>query len=89
MLFINDGKIVLDVKKSELSQRYKKLIVKPSQMADLSQLKPVYQRQLPEYNEMIFENADDQVLAQYGELQIPSLEDLFLAINVQSQTLQN
>ena len=89
VLFINDGKIVLDVKKSELSQRYKKLIIKPSQMADLGQLKPIYQRQLPEYNEMIFENADDQILAKYGELQIPSLEDLFVATNTQSQTLQN
>ena len=30
---------------------------------------------------MIFEGVDEQVLAQYGEVATPSLEDLFVAMN--------
>lgn len=81
VLFINDGKITMDVKKTELSQKYKKLIINPSDIETLGSLKPIYQRELPNYTEMIFEDIDGHALEQYGDVQTPSLEDLFVAIN--------
>ena len=45
-------------------------------------LKPIYQRALPEYSELIFKDVDASVLTEYGKVVIPSLEDLFVAINV-------
>ena len=81
VLFIKDGKITRDVKKSELSQRYKKLIINSPASPELSQFKPIYQRQLPNYIEMIFEGVEEAVLAPYGDVQTPSLEDLFVATN--------
>ena len=81
VLFIKDGKITMDVKKSELSQRYKKLIINSPASPELSQFKLIYQRQLPNYIEMIFEGVEEAVLAPYGDVQTPSLEDLFVATN--------
>ena len=44
-------------------------------------IKPVYQRQLPDHTELIFENVDREVLLEHGEVVTPSLEDLFVATN--------
>ena len=81
VLFIKDGKITMDVKKAELSQRYKKLIITTPEVPALNQFKPIYQRQLPNHTEMIFEGVEEAVLAPYGDVQTPSLEDLFVATN--------
>ena len=81
VIFINDGKITMDVKKDELSQRYKKLIIKSDVLPTFEQVKPIYQRQLPGSIEMIFEDINEQLLTSYGEVTTPSLEDLFVATN--------
>ena len=84
VLFIRDGQITMDVKKSELNERYNKLIIKSDTIPTIEHIKPIYQRQLPGSTEMIFADADIQTLEQYGEVQTPSLEDLFVATNSNS-----
>lgn len=81
VLFIKEGRITLDIKKSELTTRYSKLVTNQNVVFSDQTLKPLYQRSLPEHTELIFEGADITELSQYGEVVTPSLEDLFVAIN--------
>jgi len=81
VLFIADGRITLDIKKADLQARFKKLVAKQAVVLSRDHAQPISQRTLPECTEMIFEDVDEQVLAQYGEVTTPSLEDLFVAIN--------
>ena len=82
VVFIKDGGITLDIKISELKDRYSKLITTQNVVFSDTALKPIYQRTLPEYSELIFQDVDASVLAEYGQVVTPSLEDLFVAINV-------
>lgn len=81
VLFIKEGRITLDIKKSELKTRYSKLVTKQNIVFTDKTLKPLYQRALPEHTELIFEDVDEAELSQYGEVVTPSLEDLFVATN--------
>jgi len=81
VLFIKEGRITLDIKKSELKTRYSKLVTKQNVVFAEPALKPLYQRDLPESTELIFEDADIAELSKYGEVVTPSLEDLFVATN--------
>lgn len=93
VVFIKEGRITLDLQMADLKRHYFKLVL--SNDVDISGLtiKPIYQRQLPDSQELIFENphansdADamsDELtskLSQYGQVLTPSLEDLFVATN--------
>ncbi|MGH1429244.1 MAG: ABC transporter ATP-binding protein [Arenicella sp.] len=81
VLFIKDGRITLDIKKSELKQRYSKLLTQRNVVFADKNIKPIYQRDLPEATELIFADVDPEELRQYGEVVTPSLEDLFVATN--------
>lgn len=81
VVFIKDGRITLDVNKSDLKNNYTKLLVTGNVVFSDPNLKPIYQRQLPEHTELIFVGADPAALEQYGEVVSPSLEDLFVATN--------
>ncbi|MFT5573019.1 MAG: ABC-2 type transport system ATP-binding protein [Cryomorphaceae bacterium] len=81
VVFIKEGRIILDIKKSELKTRYSKLIVKQNVVFTDADLQPIYQRNLPEHTELLFEDVDASRLSQYGEVVTPSLEDLFVATN--------
>lgn len=81
VIFIKEGRITLDFKISELKARYSKLITNKTIVFSGDIPQPIYQRNLPEQTEMIFEDADINLLAQYGEISTPSLEDLFVATN--------
>ena len=82
VIFIKEGRITLDFKTADLKTRYSKLIAKQNIVFTNDKLKPIYQRNLPEHAELIFEDADINELSQYGEVVTPSLEDLFVATNV-------
>ena len=81
VIFIKEGRITLDFKMSELKTRYAKLVTKENVVFADAAMKPIYQRSLPEYSEMIFQDVDAAELAKYGEVVTPSLEDLFVATN--------
>jgi len=84
VLFIRDGRISMDIKKAELTARYRKLITKQTVVFNDPNCQPLYQRALPEHREMIFADVDVEQLSQYGDVMTPSLEDLFVAINASS-----
>ena len=79
VLFIKEGRITLDVKKTELQQRYSKLITDKNIIFSEPNMQPIYQRNLPEKTELIFEGVNSAQLKKYGEVITPSLEDLFVA----------
>jgi len=85
VVFIKDGHITMDIKKSELSERYRKLITKSNIVFSDPSCQPMYQRILPDCVEMIFVDVEDQKLSEYGEVVAPSLEDLFVATNSNSE----
>lgn len=79
VLFIKEGRITLDVKKSELQQRYSKLVTDKNIVFSGANMQPIYQRNLPELTELIFADVDVDQLKEYGEVVTPTLEDLFVA----------
>ena len=81
VVFIKEGKISLDFQMSELKTRYCKLVTDQNIVFGDPQLTPIYQRALPERNELIFADVDAASLKQYGDVQTPTLEDLFVATN--------
>ncbi|NND81652.1 MAG: ABC transporter ATP-binding protein [Gammaproteobacteria bacterium] len=81
VLFIREGRITMDFKKEELQTRYAKLLSKNNVVFSDPAMQPIYQRALPDQTEFIFENPNREELAKYGEVQAPSLEDLFVATN--------
>jgi ABC-2 type transport system ATP-binding protein len=82
VVFIKEGRITLDFQMSDLKDRYIKLITNQNVVFSDPALKPIYQRALPEYSELIFHDVDTSALLEYGQVVTPSLEDLFVAINV-------
>ncbi|MBL4671245.1 MAG: ABC transporter ATP-binding protein [Arenicella sp.] len=81
VVFIKEGRITLDFQISELKNRYRKLITNQNEVFSDPKLKPIYQRSLPEHNELIFKDVEASALTEYGRVVAPSLEDLFVAIN--------
>lgn len=81
VVFIREGRITLDIQKAELKTRYCKLIAKQNVVFTDPKLRPIYQRNLPNHTELLFENVSAEQLAQYGDVVTPSLEDLFVATN--------
>ena len=79
LLFIDQGNIVLDSPMYNLADSFCEVIVKP-ELTDRAQgLNPIHIRESLGQKSMIFENVDRSYLAPLGELQVPSVADLFVA----------
>lgn len=81
VLFIREGRITLDINKADLKTNYVKLIASDNRVFGDSRFKPIYQRQLPDHTELIFEGVGREDLVEFGDVMSPSLEDLFVATN--------
>ncbi|MBL4679478.1 MAG: ABC transporter ATP-binding protein [Pseudomonadales bacterium] len=79
LLFIDQGRIVLDTAMDELSENYREVLVEPSQVSEAEALGPLSTREMLGRKSMIFEGVDEAKLAPLGELHIPSVADLFVA----------
>lgn len=79
LLFINQGRIVLDCAMDELDQVYAEVLVSPEQLSNASALNPIHSRDMLGQKAMIFENVPRGELAELGELHTPSVADLFVA----------
>jgi ABC-2 type transport system ATP-binding protein len=78
--FIDRGRIVLGCSMEELERRYAEVAVRPEQVATARTLKPIYERQLMGRSILLFDGADRQQLATFGEVRTPSVADLFIAV---------
>ena len=80
VMFIRDGKIVLNAPMDEVGERYTEVLVNADRVEAARALKPVDERALPfGKTVMLFDGADAGQLAQLGETRSPGLADLFVA----------
>ena len=80
VMFIRDGRIVLNAPMDELGERYTEVLVNADQLDAARGLKPIDERALPfGKTVMLFDGADAGQLAQLGETRNPGLADLFVA----------
>jgi len=79
LLFIKEGRIVLNASMDEVGERFAEVLVNPDRADAARALKPLYERQIFGKSIFLFDGADRAQLAQLGELHKPSIADLFVA----------
>ncbi|GAA5072741.1 ABC transporter ATP-binding protein [Lysobacter panacisoli] len=80
VMFIRDGKVVLDNDMESLGERFIEVLVNGEKTADARALKPIDERALPfGKTVMLFDGVPHAQLAGLGETRTPGLADLFVA----------
>ena len=80
LMFINCGRIVLNCSMEEFESRYLEVMVSPEQAAAARGLKPIHARQVFGRSILLFDHADRQQLAAFGDVRTPSIADVFVAV---------
>lgn len=79
LLFIEDGKIVLDSPMEQIQETYTEVLVAPEKYEQAESLLPIYRRDLLGQQSMLFEGADRNALELLGDIRVPTISDLFIA----------
>jgi len=79
VLFIEQGRIVLDSPIDELGDRYTQVFVKPDQVAAARALKPFHERSVLGRTVLFYEGVARESLESLGEVGTPGVADLFVA----------
>jgi len=79
IMFINDGKILLDTSMDTLSDRYVQLLTSGESAVKAKGLSPMFEREVFGKSVMLFEGVSREHLDGLGELSTPSVTDLFVA----------
>ena len=79
IMFINDGKIILDASMEDLPERYAELLASGENAEEARQLKPIYEREVFGQKVLIFEGVSRDRLQGMGEVRTPGVADLFVA----------
>ncbi len=79
LIFIQDGKIVLEATMDEVQQRYTELMVSKDQVVEARALNPLYERELFGKHIFLYDGVDENKLSALGEIHSPSVADLFVA----------
>jgi len=79
LVFIKDGRIVLDASMDAVGERYAEVMVAPDKADAARALKPLSERQIFGKSVFLFDGIDQARLAALGELHKPSIADLFVA----------
>lgn len=79
LVFINKGKIVLNAQMTDISDIYTEVLVNPEMQIQADGLKPIHIRSLLGKQSYTFEGVPKSQLEKLGELQTPSVADLFVA----------
>ncbi len=80
VMFIDRGRIVFSSSMEEFESRYVEVIVNPENVAAARALKPIYERQSLGRTILLFDSVDRQQLKPLGELRVPGIADLFVAL---------
>ncbi len=80
LVFIKDGKFVLDSTMDEVYERFTEVMVRPDQVEQARALKPIHERVLFGRHILLFDQANPELLAGIGEIHKPSVADLFVAL---------
>ena len=79
LMFIRDGKIVLDADMDAVGERFAEVMVGADKAAAARQLNPLDERQVFGKSIFLFDGADRAQLEALGEIRRPSVSDLFVA----------
>ncbi len=80
VMFIRDGRIVLDATMESLGERYVEVLLSADRIDEARAMKPIDERSLPfGKTVMMFDGVPLDQLAALGETRIPGLADLFVA----------
>jgi len=79
LIFIKDGKLVLNASMDQVGERYSEVMVGPEKFEAARALRPLSERQVFGKSIFLFDGVDQAQLAQLGELHKPSIADLFVA----------
>jgi ABC-2 type transport system ATP-binding protein len=79
IMFINDGRIILDATMESLSDTFVELTTSGEDAEAARRQGPIYERDMFGEKVMTFETNDRQKLAGLGQLHTPSVADLFVA----------
>ena len=80
VMFINRGRIVFESSMEQLESRYAEVMVHPEHVAAARALRPIHERQLFGRSILLFDHVDRQQLAGFGDVRMPSIADLFVAV---------
>ena len=80
LLFIKDGKLVLNATMDAVHERYREVMVKPDQVEEARAMGPLHERVLFGRHIFLFDGGDTARLREIGELHRPSVADLFVAL---------
>ena len=79
LMFIRDGKIVLDADMDAIGERFIEVMVNADKADAARGLKPLDERQVFGKSIFLFDGVSRDVLEQLGEIRRPSISDLFVA----------
>ena len=79
LLFIQEGRIVLDATMNQVAERFAEVMVNPDKADAARALQPMYERQIFGKSIFLFDGIDKARLTELGELHKPSVADLFVA----------
>ncbi len=79
VMFINEGRIVLNTSMESLPERYVELMVPTDQAEQARQFKPIFEREVFGKQVLTFEDVSRDQLRDLGELRTPDIADLFVA----------
>ncbi|MBD8898414.1 ABC transporter ATP-binding protein [Rhodanobacter sp. DHG33] len=79
LMFIRDGKIVLDADMDAVGERFTEVMVSAERAAEVRALKPMDERQVFGKSIFLFDGAARAQLEALGEVRRPSVSDLFVA----------
>ena len=79
LMFINDGRIVLDAPMDDLPERYVELLASGEEAEAARQLNPIYEREVFGKKVLMFEDVSRDRLEGMGEIRTPGVADLFVA----------
>jgi ABC-2 type transport system ATP-binding protein len=79
VVFLDQGRIVLDVSMEGYEARFAELLATPEHAATARSLGPIHERQLFGRSILVFDGVDRARLAGLGEVRTPGLADVFVA----------
>ncbi|MFK7888223.1 MAG: ABC transporter ATP-binding protein [Gammaproteobacteria bacterium] len=87
VMFLQEGRIVLDASVEDLGQRYVEVLVNPDRASEARALGALYERQVFGKTLFLYEGRERAELEQFGELHTPSVSDIFVAKMTDPQEL--
>ncbi|HET7307788.1 MAG TPA: ABC transporter ATP-binding protein [Gammaproteobacteria bacterium] len=79
LMFINDGRIVLDESMDAIGDKYAELLTGPEHVDAVRELGPIHEHMVFGKHLFLFEGQSAARLREFGELHSPSIADLFVA----------